>query len=239
MGHPERGLSVWAQARRAELDRLASVLQEVDSLEAYRFWTHARCLDPSDPDLFRRAAEAASGVIHRASTELESSPFDTQTTGAETLEGAIRLAMRPLGSSREPNPVAPRPSSTRDALRVAILPREAPSAEIPAASSTSADALDVVLMNVERMIDEARFRSALEALPEVREAADALPDEAGRKERVARAELLAGTAQIALGQPDQARKHFRRAIQASPGLELRASTPPKVRRAFEAVRSGT
>ena len=62
--------------------------------------------------------------------------------------------------------------------------------------------------------------------------------EQGARERRARADVVAATAQVALGRDDEARRSFERALAADPALRLDpATTSPKVRRAFDAARA--
>ncbi len=311
--HPQKAQAEWARARVAELNRLALVLEPIDRIEAYRFWSHARCLDPGNEQIARRAEEVAAENVHRALGLAGDSPFEGPSGTAESVDGALRLALVPRRSDasaqvaapsapppeREaapapepapvvvvrmqavpetepaepaPSPVAgappPEPSPPEPVAPTPAPQASAPESDLPGPAVTGAaleadvpgpavvaaappvaepalpepsplDAVDVVLADAQRLIDQARFRSALELLPQVVRASEELPAEQARRDRVARAELLAGTAQIALGQEGAAQEHFRRALRAQPGLELGASTPPKVRRAFEAVRNGT
>lgn len=88
------------------------------------------------------------------------------------------------------------------------------------------------LSEVETRVRAARFEPALESASRARRAADGADPE-----QRARLEVLAATAEIALGLDDAAASSFGRALDADPDLELdAAATSPKVRRAFERAR---
>lgn len=256
----DRAEAEWARTRSQELARLARILEVSRPVEAHRFWQHARCLAPDDAELERSARRAVPLNVHRALGAGVASPARSELGEATDVEGALLLAMTAAlpgretaaPPKREPAPT-PRPRVVANARaatvpppvanpRAATLPPPV-SAAPPAPPRTDPPALtaavDRSLSQLASLIEEARFRTALEALPEVRRAVDALPDGDDQRSRAARVELLAGTAQIALGQNDAAREHFRRALRADPSLEMDPNQSRKVRRAFAAAKDAS
>jgi tetratricopeptide (TPR) repeat protein len=108
---------------------------------------------------------------------------------------------------------------------------------LPARSSTPEQyQVSIELGRLEALLGRAHYREAAEKAPLLRSQALALPPSEETRRLVIRAELVAGTAALALGQEAAARQCFLRALQLDPRLTLDPSTPPKVRRTFEAVR---
>ena len=89
---------------------------------------------------------------------------------------------------------------------------------------------------VEALLERAHFREAGEKALALRSQALALPPSGEARRLVIRAELAAATAALALGQDGFGRECLRRALSMDPRLELEASAPPKLRRAFETVK---
>ncbi len=125
-------------------------------------------------------------------------------------------AQTPETAAHVPDPGAGR------TLPGAVAPRELPAdPRLPALDRRSAE--------VERLLARAHFRTALglarKTLAGLDESGDALhPDP-----RRARLEVMAATAEIALGRRDGARESLARALRADPALELDASeVSPKV-----------
>jgi hypothetical protein len=97
--------------------------------------------------------------------------------------------------------------------------------------------LDSSLARAERLIFDARFRDAMEELAALRARLEELGTSPELADRRVRLEVLAATALVAFGDEGAARERLEHALAADPGLRLDAgSTPPKLRRAFEAVR---
>ncbi len=267
---PDPGRAAWAQARVAELARLAETLDGVDRLEATRLWQHAVCLAPDAVELVRKAQRAAPSPLRRVLQLEPSSPAGSLPARADSVDGALRIALRspawptrgrppaPALRSAAHTPAAPAPQSDE---RVAAVPRSrsaerasavaqpqsaerasavaprAPAVQAPTpAAAAAGPAFDAALIRLAALINEARFRSALEAAAVLRPAARAISDGPARRGRIARLELLAATARLALGQEDAARENLRRALAAQPDIELAPTAPPKVRRALEATR---
>jgi hypothetical protein len=96
---------------------------------------------------------------------------------------------------------------------------------------------DGLLDEAEGLVRQAHFEEALEKAAKAREALPQSGDQAALRQRRARADMIAGTAQVALGEDADARASFERALRTDPSLRLdRTSTSPKVLRAFEAAR---
>lgn len=89
---------------------------------------------------------------------------------------------------------------------------------------------------LEALLGRAHFREAAEKAPLLRRQGLALPPSEEARRLVIRTEIVAGTAALALGQEAAARQCFSRALRLDPRLTLDPATPPKVQRAFEAVR---
>jgi hypothetical protein len=232
LADPDPLRAAWAAARVGELSRLAGVLETGDQVEAYRFRQHARCFGASGME--RAAARGARpSPVHRT---LGAGAVEPDTVGSGATAGfdaALRLAL--LGEA-EPSPAsrpAPRPVASSS-------PRPEPAAAPARAAAPAAvgtDWLDDSLEALASMIKEARFRSALESVNGIQAQASQLTTTPDLRRRLARVEVLAGTAKVALGQTDSARDHFRRALDTDPALTLDDGISPKVRRTFDSVRS--
>jgi hypothetical protein len=95
-----------------------------------------------------------------------------------------------------------------------------------------------LLDETEDLVRGARFEAAVAGAAEVRTRLEGLADDEELRERRVRLEVLAATAQIALGREDEARESFGRALAARPDLELDPmKTSPKVIRVLDAARA--
>lgn len=306
---PSRGLSTWARERVGELGRLARVLEATNPIEAHRFWLHATCLDPDDPQLARQADRALPPSLHRVLGQERQSPSRAATGDATSIDAALIVAVTAPsrfvqtgtdlarvevseggadqeGTASAAPAVEAQPTSTRSEEASAQAPREAdasarrdvaarsaesaapPPPEVAAAptpeiipeaaraelEAQAADAeplrvaavapvtgrllaaVDRNLELVDTLVAQARFRAALDAIPDLRLAVGTLPEGVERTQRAAQVELMTGTIQVALGDEAAARRHFRAALEADPALEIDDSQPPKVRRVFAAVK---
>ncbi len=107
---------------------------------------------------------------------------------------------------------------------------------LPARSFSPEQAeIAVDLGRLEGLLERAHFREAAEKALILRGRALALPPSADAQRLAVRAEVVAGTAALALGQEGFARACFRRALSLDPRLAL-SGVPPKVQRTFEAVK---
>jgi len=108
-----------------------------------------------------------------------------------------------------------------------------------AAAAGSVPGVEARVRRVEALLGEARFREAALQAPSLRRDVLAMPPSSASRRLLVRTEIAAGTAALALRQENAARICFLRALQIDPTLSLGASTPPKVRRAFDAAREGS
>jgi hypothetical protein len=199
----------WAALRIRELSAAALALDPEDPARARSIWTHAACRAPGDADLSRRSRAALPAVtVHRP----------------ELLRGEVLLAghdpWRSLGA-----PVAV------SGLQPPVRPAR-PAGAAPTPSPAAADAL---VAETAANVRAARFDAALTSAERARRELTGL-QRGQREPRTARLEVLAATAELALGRDGPAHESLRRALDADPSLKLDPETSPKVRRALEAVR---
>ena len=200
----------WATLRLRELDAAARALEPGDPARARVLREHATCIASGDAALAGRAAESLPAVtVHR--------PELTRRDSEPAPGDAWASLSAPIGVGA--------------AERAAPTPR--PAARAATAGTAAVDAL---VAETAEHVREARFEAALASAERARHAVAALPrtERAGRS---ARLEVSAATAALALGRDAEARASLSRALDANPALELDAATPPKVRRALEAVRA--
>jgi tetratricopeptide (TPR) repeat protein len=115
----------------------------------------------------------------------------------------------------------------------AVIPASAPPRAAPAVDWTR---MDAALGTAEAQLGNANFEAALAVAEQLRRQLRNTAATEAARERQARAEVVAATAEIALGREDAARKSFERALAADPKLRLDpAVTSPKVRRTFDAA----
>jgi len=97
-------------------------------------------------------------------------------------------------------------------------------------------AIDRVLGLGDRYLESARFVETVDLAELALDLLGAhwMRDDAGP--RIARAELLRGIAQVALGRPYEGRSSFRRALRVAPDIRLGGTASPKVREVFDAAR---
>lgn len=209
-------LAHWASLRIAELAVAARAAEIPAPARAGRLWRHLLCIDPSSAEAAQALGRVRSVRVHRPDVvAVRAAPEPESTPGLLRLDDTIRVV-----SVTSPRPAAPTP---------AIAPPQ-----VPAAPDWKR--IDAALGSAEAQLRAANFEGALAAAQRVRRQ---LRDDAatqGARERQARAEVVAATAQIALGSDAAARQSFERALAANPALRLDpATTSPKVRRAFDAV----
>jgi tetratricopeptide (TPR) repeat protein len=201
----------WAELRAAEVAALAQAAEATAPVESHRLWRRVLCLDPELDLAWQGLGRTRPVQVHRP----------------------------PVGWGRPTPPAVADAWTALDApVRIA---REAPSA--PPRSSREARARRE-LAEVERLLAQgdaslraARFAQALEHAATARRRLEGSSSEA-RALRV-RADVLAATAQVALGEEEAARQSFARALAADPGLRLDPlATSPKVMRVLEAARQG-
>lgn len=205
---PDPILARWAALRTVELEQEASRAEHGSPARANRLWRHALCLDPGSA---------------RATTSLTQTPL-------------VRVHRPVVAAVHGGTPGRPAAagSSLDDPIRVAVSrppPSNAPSPRPPDWSRT-----DAALRSAEEKLRDADFEAALVSAQRLSRQLGSPGAEPGARARKARAEIVAATAQVALGRDEEARRSFDRALQADPALRLDpATTSPKVRRAFDAA----
>jgi hypothetical protein len=210
------GRARWAELRVAELVQRAQLAEPTASVESHRLWRRVLCLDPENELARRGLARTRPVRVYRPEvgwvegTLLASSPADPWGS----LSAPVRMGRpRPRVVQEEP---APSDERQRRALaRVTELLQES-----------------------EESLKTAHFEEALGRTVAARRELDAAGTSGDERALRARLELLAATAQVALGDDAAARQSFGRALEAQPGLELDPErTSPKVLRALEGARA--
>ncbi len=213
---PDPVLRRYAVLRVRELFRAARGLEAVRPLDTRRLVLHARCLIAEDGDLEGVLARTRPVRVAHPRRVFAADPGGPSELGRWLEARVEQVAVAPPPPPRpSPEPLRPGP----DALRLTALAREVERAEA--------------------LLREARFEEAEQAALRLRPHFGQLGAGPAVAALRVRAELAAATAQLALGRNEQARQSLRHALDANPGLELDPlETPPKVRRALEAVRRG-
>lgn len=138
--------------------------------------------------------------------------------GADWIDG-VRTEARPASVPTNP---APSPGREADA-RAARLAR-----------------VDHDLAEIEALLASAHFRTALAVVEPTRDLLDAAGEDRRLGTRRARLEVMAATAQAALGRHARARQSMIRALRADPALDLDAGqTSPKVLKLLREARLHT
>jgi len=115
-----------------------------------------------------------------------------------------------------------------------------PAAAGPPPGPRDLGALQRSVAEIESLVAGAWFRKAIAAADATREWADDIPRSPEAKEARARLEVLASTAQIALGDEAAALRSMERAIYVWPLLHLdETTTSPRVVRLFHKLRGGS
>jgi hypothetical protein len=241
----------WAAVRATELAALATELAASAPADADRLWAKVACLDPTRAAALGADERAAVVRVHRPLVERADLP-DTQaasdvTAALDRLDRPIYLGRHLRGAEAPAATVAASPRTIHPgppAVGTPEAPREAPAAPVappPAVSTPPPDprelaAADGLLDQAETLLRQARFEEALDRAAKARAV---LPRTGGAplRARRARAEVVTGTAEVALGREGEARATFERAVRTDPSLTLDpAQTSPKVLRAFDAAR---
>lgn len=201
--------------------------------------------DDGDELRARWAALRAVELAQRAQSLEATDPAEANLLWRHTLcidpahEAAPQAIARtdPVQVHRPPVVLADRTASpaVTDPWRQLDLP-----IRVPLLAEETARALE----EAEQMLDEtedlvraARFEAAVAGAEEVRTRLEGLADGEELRARRVRLEVLAATAQIALGREDEARESFGRALAAQPDLELDPmKISPKVIRVLDAAR---
>jgi hypothetical protein len=112
-----------------------------------------------------------------------------------------------------------------------------PAAGADAASGTGVEDFEAALTEIDELLAEAHFRTALGVADATRSWTDELPADPEIREQRARLQLMMATAQVALSQNAAARVSLRRALALEPRLQLdETTTSPKLLKIFREVR---
>jgi hypothetical protein len=220
---PDPLRAAWAEIRANQLVEAARKLEPHSRALANRVWRHASCLDPDRLE-FVHALSRTAPVRWARPTIL----------GADLVEVVEREELPERASEwswdlGEPIRVVvartPTPAEDREGRLERFRPSVLEGMEQIAAA--------------EKALQEARFELALEWVERGRKLLEAQGPALDRPGARAQLEVLAATAEIALGQEDAARESLRRALRAEPELSLDpARHSPKLVRLFEHVRAG-
>lgn len=211
---PDPLRAAWAGLRADQLADVALQLEPHSRALAHRVWRHSRCLDPERFELVRALSRTAP----------------VRWTRPPILGAG---APKPGEGRMPPGPVSEWPGDLGEPIRVAVA-RTPALGEGGARRPASPGAVRQILAT-ERALQEARFELALARAERARRllAAD------GRQPERAELEVLAATAEIALGRESAARRSLARALRAQADLRLdSARHSPKLVRLFEEVRRG-
>jgi hypothetical protein len=237
-------LARWAELRVAELSVRAQLAEAGDAIESHRLWRRVLCLDPASPLAWRGLDRTRSLRIYRPLLEwgdprqARAAPSDPWDGLAAPVQVARAPAPRTAAAARPVQGAPPQRAALAPARKPAAPPAPAPPEPARAPSAAHERARSLVAQG-EESLRGARFEEALARAEAARAALAPEPNSSAAGALRARAEVLAATAQIALGDEAAARASFTRALAADPALALDpAHTSPKVLRALEAARAG-
>jgi hypothetical protein len=218
---PDPLRAAWAGIRADQLAEVARKLEGQSRALANRVWRHASCLDPGRLDFAR--ARRRTAPVRWVRPEI---------LGAEVIE---------LEEGQElPAPSAGWSGDLGDPIRVVV-------ARTPTRETSGAGARESFrpslpeemgpIAAAEEALQEARFELALEWVERGRGLLEGQEPTGERPRERARLEVLAATAEIALGREEAARASLERALRAQPELRLDpARHSPKLIRLFEEAR---
>lgn len=225
MGLP---VAVWLPDARAEPTPCAAWPGEPNPLPS---------VESTDPFLARWASLRAGELARRVAELEDRDPRAAQDAWEHLrcLDPALAQASRPAAPS---TPAVSAPPATREVALTPPPPEFAPPVRARSRSaSTDWSPIDAELGEAQALVFGARFDQALEAAERIRPKLAPVEDAPGASQRRTRLEVLSATAQIALGQYEDARESFARVLAADPAFQLDArSTSPKVLHVFETVR---
>lgn len=208
----------WAELRVAELTQRARTLEGAAIVESYLLWRRVLCLSPGSLEARLGAARMRPIRIHRPPViSAQPGPLPASAEGAPGDDPWVILAA----------PVALAPPRSADDEADRLERRERILADIEAR-----------LDDAEALLRQAQFEAALAGARDVRGRLDAMRRAEDLRAPGVRVELLAATAQIALGDDAGASESLVRAVSLQPDLALDPRyTSPKVLRALEAARA--
>jgi hypothetical protein len=209
---PDPLRAAWAGLRADQLAAVALKLEPHSRALAHRVWRHASCLDPERLDLVHALARTAPVRWARP-----------------PILGADQLELRE--GEELPAPVSERPWDLGEPIRVAIA--RTPALGEGGSRRPASPVAARQIAAAEQALREARFELALARAERARRLL--APD--GRQPERAALEVLAATAEIALGREQAARRSLERALRAQADLRLDPTRhSPKLVRLFEEVR---
>ncbi len=216
---PDPLRAAWAEYRADQLASAARALEPRSRNLAHRLWRHASCLDPG------RSA-FADAVKRTAPVRWVRPP----------IVGTRYVDLKP--GEEPPLPVSERPWDLGEPIRVLVArvpPPPAPVEPAPKLPPTPLRDASEQIAGAEKALREARFELAIEWVERGRRELEG-QGPAGQR---ATLEVLAATAEIALGREAAARQSLGRALRVEPALSLDPTRhSPKLVRLFEEVRSG-
>jgi len=209
--------ALWAELRVQELAAVAEAFESEAPVDAQRLWRHVICLDPAN-------AAARAGVARTPIVRVARPPIAVRGKGRKSPpEHDVWVALE------DPLPLLR--AKRRTARAISSRPA------VPPPNANARAKADTAILEVERQVQTARFEDALASAKTAR-AQIARVAAAERPEREARLEVLAATAELALGRNEAARESLSRALAANPALALDAQkTSPKVLRALAQARA--
>ena len=216
---PDPLRAAWAEYRADQLAQAARALEPRSRNLSHRIWRHASCLDPERPGL-------ADALTRTAPVRWVRPPI-LQVRHVDLKEG-----------EKPPQPVSERSWDLGEPIGVVVARIPPPQERVERVPERPPppllDATEQIA-GAEKALREARFELAVEWAERGRR----LLDGQGPASQRAELEVLAATAEIALGREEAARESLERALRAEPDLTLDpALYSPKLVRLFEEVRSG-
>jgi len=226
----------FAHLRAEELAALALELEPMAPGDAYRVWLHVACLDSEREDARAGVKRTAPLRVHAPGVVRQPDAVGAPAPDVASAFGRLDDPIIVVLATRGPD--APKPMVGSPARGAGAATHPAEPAPI-AASEKQLVAADGLLDEADTLVRQAHFEEALAKATEAREAVPRTGNQAALRQRRVRADVIAGTSQVALGKDADARASFERAIQTDPSLRLdQTRTSPKVVRAFEAARAG-
>lgn len=225
----------FAHLRAEELAALALELEPVAPGDAYRVWLHVACLDSEREDALAGVKRTAPLRVH--APEVVRQPDAVAAAAPDVASAFGRLDDPIIVVLATRGPDAAKPMAGSPARGAGVAPHAAGAAPLAAPEKHRLVA-DGLLDEADTLVRQAHFEEALAKATEAREAVPHTGNQAALRQRRVRADVIAGTAQVALGKDADARASFERALQTDPSLRLdQTSTSPKVIRAFDAARA--
>jgi hypothetical protein len=220
---PDPLRAAWAEIRADQLAEAAWKLEPHSRVLANQVWRHASCLDPDRLDFVHALSRTAPVRWARP-----------PILGADVIE---------VEEGEElPEPVSEWSWDLGEPIRVVVArtptPEEGSGGVRESFRPSLLEAMEPIAA-AEKALQEARFELALEWVERGRRLLETHDPARERPDRRAQLEVLAATAEIALGREDAARESLERALRAQSELSLDpARYSPKLVRLFEEVRGG-